>query len=83
MGLFKIPAEIDGKRVFIKCHILEAPIPLLFSKESMKKAGVNLDFVNDRMLFQGSWVALEDLGVGHYGLNNRPRLDLVVLFEEC
>ena len=63
------------------CNVVSAPIPLLFSKAGMKKAGVTLDFVNDRMVFHNQQVVLQDLGVGHYGVYIRPKGTLALNLE--
>ena len=81
--VYKIPACVGNRNVFIKCDVVNAPIPLLFSKEAMKKAGVKLDFVNDRMIFLGQTVNLQDMGIGHYGVYIRPKGEVAMLLEEC
>ena len=68
-----IPAMVGEKDIKIRCNVVEAPIPLLFSKRAMKKAKVCLDFVNDRMNFLGQTVMLQDMGIGHYGVYIRPK----------
>jgi len=70
---YTIPGQVGDLKCKIKCNVVHAPIPLLFSKAGMKRAGVSLDFVNDRMLFHGQSVTLQDLGVGHYGVYIRPK----------
>ena len=49
----------------------------------MKKAKVNLDFVNDRMVFQGQTVMLQDMGIGHYGVYVRPKGMQAKSIEDC
>ena len=41
-------------------------LPCLLSKESMKKAGVNIDVVNDTAVFFGETIKLKENTVGHY-----------------
>ena len=43
----KLPAKIGMRNVKIETDIVEAEIPMLLSKNSMKKADAKLDFVND------------------------------------
>ena len=78
-----IPATVGELDVNIRCNVVEAPIPLLFSKGAMKKAKVNLDFVNDRMEFLGQTVMLQDMGIGHYGVYIRPKGRHAKLIEDC
>merc|ERR1712112_583396 len=42
------PIMLGNKRYNVRWHVVEAPIPLLWGKESMKKAGVVLDLPKDR-----------------------------------
>ena len=55
-SLFKalIPANIGSKDVYISTDVVETAIPLLLSKESMKKAGTEINFVNDTVKMFGS-----------------------------
>ena len=43
----KIPALIGFKAIYIETDIVDSDIPLLFSKSSMKRANMNLNFQND------------------------------------
>ena len=53
-------------------HVVEVPIPLLWGKQSMKKAEVVLDLPNDRARVKGTWVDLVVSDCNHYGLNMLP-----------
>ena len=61
-----IPATIAGKKVFIKTDVVESDIPLLLSKESMKRAKVKLDLAHDAAKIFGQPVALNLTSSGHY-----------------
>lgn len=43
-GEFSIPAVLADKSVTIQTDVVESDIPLLLSKDAMKKAGVKMDF---------------------------------------
>ena len=62
-------------------HVVEAPIPLLWGKESMKKAEVLLDLPNDRARVKGLWIDLVVSDCDHYGLNMLPKSKSMVTFE--
>ena len=42
-----IPAVLAGKTVTIKTDLVDSDIPLLLSKDSMKRARIKLDLEND------------------------------------
>jgi transposase InsO family protein len=69
-----IPAVVAGKNVDIQAEVVKADIPLLLSKDSMKKAGMILDLNNDSAVVFGRKVELESTSSGHYCLNLRPKL---------
>ena len=61
--------------------MVEAPIPLLWGKESMKKAEVLLDLPNDRARIKGMWIDLVVSACDHYGVNVLPKSESMVTFE--
>ena len=63
-----LPALLGSKEVIIDTDVVEGDIPLLFGKEAMKKAGVNLDCKNDTLEILGETVNLEVTESGHYAL---------------
>ena len=64
-----IPAKIGNKNVKIETDIVEAEIPLLLSKNSMKRADTKLDFVNDTVDMFGEELKLNFTSSGHYLIN--------------
>ena len=42
-----IPAEIGGSSVLLDAYVVPSNIPLLLSRESMKRAGMSIDFKHD------------------------------------
>ena len=49
MKSVEIPARIVGHCTSIKAEVVSEDVPLLLSKEAMKDAKVNIDFVNDKI----------------------------------
>ena len=61
-----IPAKIGTKNVKIETDVVEAEIPMLLSKASMKKANAKLDFVQDSVVMFGEAMKLNFTTSGHY-----------------
>ena len=53
-----IPSKIAGERVNVVTDVVKSEIPLLLSKESMKKAGTKINFVNDKVTIFGKEISL-------------------------
>ena len=66
LGSFEIPATIAEKKIMIKTDVVDSNIPLLLSKDTMKKASVKLDLENDMAEIFGSNVLLNETSSGHY-----------------
>ena len=60
------PCVIAGSECEIQADVVESDIPLLLSKESMKKAKVKLDLENDSASIFGKDVQLQCTSSGHY-----------------
>ena len=67
-----IPAIIGGKGVKIETGIVECEIPLLLSKDSMKRANTKLDFVSDSVEMFGKKIKLNFASSGHYMIDLYP-----------
>ena len=67
-----MPCKLAGKSVTITTEVVESNIPLLLSKESMKKAQMKLDLVDDSALVLGCKVKLINTTSGHYALPLYP-----------
>ena len=52
-GQFMLPAQIAGKRVSISTEIVNSNIPLLLSKDAIKKARVKLNLESDAAEIMG------------------------------
>ncbi len=64
-----IPAVIGGTSCKISTEVVDCDIPLLLSKESLKKAGTILNLQNDTAKMFGKSVNLEFTSSGHYCVN--------------
>ena len=75
------PIQIGNKNYKMTWYVVKVPIPLLWGKESMKKAKVLLDLPNDRICVDGEWVDLIIAQCGHYGLKLLPQSRQMERFE--
>ena len=64
-----IPCKIDGERVNVVTDVVKSEIPLLLSKESMKKAGTKIDFVKDKVIIFGKKISLQFILSGQYAIS--------------
>ena len=60
------PCSIAGVNVKLKSNIVSSRVPLLLSKESMKKAKMVLDIGNDTAQVFGKTIHLDETSSGHY-----------------
>lgn len=65
-GEYLLPAVIAGREVFVRTDVVDSDIPLLLSREAMKKAEVKLDLVKDTAQIFGKSVSLNLTSSGHY-----------------
>ena len=63
---YTIPAVLAGQQVRIVTDVVDSDIPLLLSKDAMKRAKVKLDLENDTAEILGVDVALNHTASGHY-----------------
>ena len=63
-----IPCKIAGVSVNVETDVVKSEIPLLLSKESMKKAGTKIDFVKDKINIFGKEIDLKFTSSGHYAI---------------
>jgi transposase InsO family protein len=64
--IVKFPCVIAGTECEIQTDVVSSDIPLLLSKDSMKKAKVKLDLENDCASIFGNDVQLQSTSSGHY-----------------
>jgi len=71
-GKLRLPARIGSKSVIIETEIIDANIPMLLSKESLKRAGAVLDFNTDQAELLGVNQQLIPTKSGHYAMPFSP-----------
>ena len=67
-GKIVIPVQFGTRKATIESDIVEADVPLLLSKEALKKAETVLDFNNDTALMFGEKQTLIATESGHYAI---------------
>ena len=65
-ALVSMPAFINGFEITIETDVVASDIPLLWSNQDMKRAGVILNYQNDTAEVFGRLVHLNDTRSGHY-----------------
>ena len=66
------PANIGGENINIQADILNSDIPLLFSRSSMKKAKMKINFQNDTINAFGQNIPLVTTSRGHFAIPLTP-----------
>ena len=64
----KFPGYLGKIRVMLEADVIESDIPLLLSKESMKKAATQIDFLTDKVIMLGEQMPIKSLKSGHYAV---------------
>ena len=78
-----VPCKIAGEIVNLVTDAVKSEIPLLLNKESMKKAGTQIDFVKDKVIIFGKKISLQFTSSGHYAiLLNDYHKDLKLSIDE-
>ena len=70
----KAPVMTGNKQYSLGWFVVDTPIPLLWGKESMKKAGVLLDLPQDRARVKVEWLELATAKGSHHGSNTKSTL---------
>ena len=65
-GSYLLPATLVGKNINIETDVVDSNIPLLLSKDAMKKASMKLDLETDTAEIYGKKVHLNCTSSGHY-----------------
>ena len=68
-----IPVNLCGIQAYILTDAVDCEIPLLLSKDSLKKANSYLDFVNDVLVMNGTKIKLQHTSNGHYCIPLTPK----------
>ena len=69
-----IPACINGMKINIQTEVIDSEIPLLLSKDAMKKANTILYFETDSVTMFGMNFPLDFTSSGHYMIHVHPSL---------
>ena len=73
-----LPVSIGQKKVNLETDVVDADIPLLLSKASMKKSETTIDFANDSVTMFGEKVKLSLASSGHYMINLFPEKEVLL-----
>ena len=76
-GSVILPAILGGQKVGISTDIVEKDIPLLLSREAMKKARMSINFKNDTAQVFNTQVHLNITKSGHYTVPLTPHTHLL------
>ena len=80
-----IPVTFGSEKARLATHVVECDIPLLMSRQSLKKAHCQIDFVYDRVFMFGKEVNVKLSKTGHYCLplttNNKKESIQHILFS--
>ena len=63
-----IPAQMGKREVRIKTNVIDNELPLLLSKETMKKAKMKIDFIKDKINILGQEMDIKFPLSGHYSI---------------
>ena len=63
-----IPARIGNEDIMIKTDVIDSDLPLLLSKEAMKKGDVKIGFAIDKVSFLNQNVDIVFTSSGHYAI---------------
>ena len=69
LGLYKIPVIIANQLHVLDVDIINSDIPLLMSKDHMRKIGIALDMSNDTATANGIPLKINTTSAGHYTLS--------------
>ena len=61
-----VPKCIAGKNIDLTTNALETDIPLLLSKDAMKKSNTRIDFANDKIHIFDVEIPVHFSSSGHY-----------------
>ena len=64
--MIHIPVTLAGVPVMLTTDVIDDDIPLLLSKETMKKANTQIDFKEDKVCIFGKKVDIKFSSSGHY-----------------
>lgn len=74
-GKYVIPAVVAGQEINIQVDVIPSDIPMLLSKEEMKKQGMTIYMLEDKAEVRGKMLSLNTTSAGHYLLPLNSSLD--------
>ena len=77
----KIPTVIAGKDVMLSTEVIDYDIPLLLSKQAMKKASTQIDFKSDTVTMFGKNIDLSFTSSGHYCISLNDSAQKFAMFS--
>ena len=69
LGIYKIPVIIANEIHELEIDVINSDIPLLLSKEHMKKLGIAINLINDSATANEKSIKLHTTSAGHYIIN--------------
>ena len=63
-----LPMKIHNVKLLLETEVVPSDVPLLMSKETMKRAGAKMDFVNDKIELFGIEQPMICTSSGHYAI---------------
>ena len=75
-----IPAKIAGVNIYIVTEVIDGDLPLLLSKDSMKKAETRIDFRTDKVNILGRDMDIKFTSSGHYAIPIHKKNECFIKF---
>ena len=63
-----IPDRIENEDILTKTDVIDSDLPILLSKEAMKKGDVKIDFARDKVSFLNQNIDIVFTSNGHYAI---------------
>ena len=77
-----MPAIIGNKAISIKANVVKNDIPLLLSRDSMKRANTVMNFCTDKAMMVDEEISLYSTQGGHYCIPLLPRIKCQLSVKE-
>ena len=66
IGFYRLPVKIGGEDYKIEVDIIDSDIPLLLSKNEMRRLGIGIDMKRDRVTINDKPLVVNTTSAGHY-----------------
>ena len=66
IGFYRLPVKIGGENYKIEVDIIDSDIPLLLSKNEMRKLGIGIDMKRDKVTINDKPLVVNTTSAGHY-----------------